>query len=559
LARRISVGLDIGSSAVRAAEVTSEGGRGQVTRFGQVGLPAGAVVEGEVRDQAAVADAVKRLWSQGGFSAREVVVGISSQRSMVRQVEMPKLGRSELRSALRYEIGDLLPIPVDQAVFDFAELGPGGPKGDGGETTRVLLVVAQSDIVLQTMRTVKRAGLKVKAIDSSPLALLRGVPPREDGGIEAVVSVGAHLVVVAVREGSVPRFIRTVVRADQSYANAARQTVDAGRTGGSVARANGDSPLDRVDPAVDEVRDSIEYFLSHDRSSQLLSVALCGGGAADPAVRDRMSSVLRVPVRPALVGQSYDARTLNLSEAKLEEAAAKWTTAVGLAAWGTGDFPALSLVPPEVNRRHQYHRAMAGVGVGVAVVAGGLGYLSVQREASVNSVSTEVAAQEAQAAQVQSDIDKLQAAVSLRRTFLDRRQLAVTALQGDVDWVSLVHRIEANIPSGVSVVSITLTEGGQASGVSAPAPRPASSSVPASSPVSEVGQVSMSLTATGGPPMVAEFVRHMWAVRGLYGLWVSGATSGQGTTAGQTAFTSTAFVTSAALSDRAAHLPAVAP
>ena len=43
---------------------------------------------------------------------------------MVRQVEMPRMSSTELRSALRYEIGGLLPIPVEQAVFDFVELGP---------------------------------------------------------------------------------------------------------------------------------------------------------------------------------------------------------------------------------------------------------------------------------------------------------------------------------------------------------------------------------------------------------------------------------------------------
>ena len=55
---------------------------------------------------------------------------------MVRQVEMPKMNPNELRSALRYEMGDLLPIPVEQAVFDFVELGPGRPKGDGGKPLR---------------------------------------------------------------------------------------------------------------------------------------------------------------------------------------------------------------------------------------------------------------------------------------------------------------------------------------------------------------------------------------------------------------------------------------
>ncbi len=42
----------------------------ELRRFAQVGLPLGAVVEGEVRDEAVVADAIRRLWAEGGFSRK---------------------------------------------------------------------------------------------------------------------------------------------------------------------------------------------------------------------------------------------------------------------------------------------------------------------------------------------------------------------------------------------------------------------------------------------------------------------------------------------------------
>ncbi len=128
MAKRSGIGLDIGSSAVRAVEIARRGGHDEVAHFAQVGLPPGAVVEGEIRDPAAVSAALKRLWSSGGFKHKDVVLGVSSQRAMVRQIEVPQMSPAEMRSALRYQIGELLPIPVEQAVFDFAALGPGGPR-----------------------------------------------------------------------------------------------------------------------------------------------------------------------------------------------------------------------------------------------------------------------------------------------------------------------------------------------------------------------------------------------------------------------------------------------
>ena len=360
LANRVTIGLDIGSSAVRAAEVTADGRGRRVSRFAQVGLPVGAVVEGEVRDEAAVVTAIKRLWSEGGFKGRSVVVGISSQRSMVRQVEMPKMGGGELRSALQYEMGDLLPIPVEQAVFDFVELGPGRPKGDGGETIQVLLLVAQREIVMDHIRAVKRAGLKVKAVDSSPLALLRAVPPGSEG-LEVVVSLGAQLVVVAVRDGSTPRFLRTVTRGDQSFAGTRQETVGALAASSVSSRATGNSSTTgKLDPTVEEVRGSIEYFLSYAQGEQLDGMALTGGAAQGPGVAERFARVLGMPVRIATIGPEFDAAALDLYESKMKEASFRWGASVGLALWGTGGEPALSLVPAEMKERQKYQQALAG-------------------------------------------------------------------------------------------------------------------------------------------------------------------------------------------------------
>ena len=129
MTKKTCIGLDIGSSAVRAAEVSIDGDRRILRRFGQVGLPAGAVIEGEVHDKAAVAAAIGRLWQHGQFSGKKVVIGLGSQRGMVRQVEMPPMSDAELRSALRFKIGEFLPIPVEQAVVDFAPLPtPPGPR-----------------------------------------------------------------------------------------------------------------------------------------------------------------------------------------------------------------------------------------------------------------------------------------------------------------------------------------------------------------------------------------------------------------------------------------------
>ena len=75
------MGLDIGTSGVRAAELSF--GKGGVTldRFGQVALPPGAVRDGEVVDPDAVATAIKQLWSSVKFSKRWTVPAGTKRKS----------------------------------------------------------------------------------------------------------------------------------------------------------------------------------------------------------------------------------------------------------------------------------------------------------------------------------------------------------------------------------------------------------------------------------------------------------------------------------------------
>ena len=555
--KSVKTGLDIGSSAVRAAEVAAGPSGTEVRRFAQVGLPTGAVVEGEVRDEAAVADAVRRLWSEGGFAQKEVVLGISSQRAMVRQLEMPEMAEVELRSALQYEIGELLPIPVEQAVFDFAVLGPGRPKGDGGQTTQVLVVVAQRDIVWDSINVARRAGLRVRAVDSSPLALLRAVPPAERDALEAVVSIGTHLVVVAVREGNIPRFLRTVAISGPTVGAPANQPARTG--GGGAAPAPGSaansSLVAKRDYIVEEVRGSLEYFFSHGQGAQLSGIWLTGGGALIPGVGERIGAAVGVPVRTAPVVAQYSAESLSLTEAETSEASSRWATAIGLALWGAGGVHAPSLLPPEIKERLLRQRAIAGAGAGVLVLCVGLGALSAHEVGATSSVLGQVKAANETAASLEAEVGKLESVTQVESDITGRRELAADALADDINWVALDERLVAALPQGVQLTGITFTE--ETPTVSAP-----THGAPAAP--AYVGQVTIDAQTSLGPPAVAQFVDSVSKVKGLAGLWVSStnaaaSAANNAASSVETTFQASAEVTPEALSHRASLLPGLKP
>src|SRR6266516_1974192 len=110
---RARVGLDIGSTGVRAAELAMRGTPPTLVRVGQVPLPAGAVASGEVRDANVVAEAIRELWRRGKFGSKEVILGVANQRVVVREVSLPWLADKELRASLPFQVQEYVPIPLE--------------------------------------------------------------------------------------------------------------------------------------------------------------------------------------------------------------------------------------------------------------------------------------------------------------------------------------------------------------------------------------------------------------------------------------------------------------
>jgi type IV pilus assembly protein PilM len=287
--RRSAIGLDIGTSGVRAAQLGF--GKGGVTleRFGQVALPFGAVRDGEVVDRDAVARAIKELWKRSNFSSKKVAIGVSNQKVVVRQVDLPWVPRAELRQSLGYQVQDFIPIPVEQAVLDFHELEElVGPE----------------------------AGLVASSVDLSPFAMLRSVGSTDHLGmgaeVEALVDVGARVTNIVVHQGGVPGFVRILLMGGQDVTDAISERAGlppheaealkqrlgmAGNDGSGTDDVIAARVLESVGADfVDEVRGSLDYYTAATSAGPISRLVLTGGGARLRGLAERLAAVTRVPV-----------------------------------------------------------------------------------------------------------------------------------------------------------------------------------------------------------------------------------------------------------------------
>lgn len=312
------IGLDVGTTAVRAAEVAHPKEGATLVRFAQVGLPATAAPDGEVADVDAVSGAIRQALHDGGFKGRVAAVGVANQKVVVRQVDLPHMDEADLRSSIQFQVQEFIPIPVEDAILDFQILDEFA--GEGGERRmQVLLVAAQRGMIDAHVRAVQAAGLDPAVVDLAPFAALRSVTPeiipilagRES---EALIDVGGGVTNIVLHEQGVPKFVRILPMggADITEALVAGLGIPvedaesvkariglAPQAGTAVAEGAATIIEQRASAFIEEVRGSIDYYLAQPNAAQITRVSLTGGAAKLPNLRPRLEAALHLPVGEA--------------------------------------------------------------------------------------------------------------------------------------------------------------------------------------------------------------------------------------------------------------------
>jgi type IV pilus assembly protein PilM len=342
---RTRIGLDIGTTAVRAAELSMRSVPPALIRVAEVPLPDGAVSNGEVRDPAAVSAAVRELWQLGRFRSREVILGVANQRVVVREVAVPWLAEKELRQSLPFLVQEFVPIPMDEAVLDYHVLEEF--EHEGRRMLRLLLVAAYKSMVRQVVQAVEGAKLTPTGVDLVPFAIVRSVGSIDNGsfdeamiGDEALVEIGAEVTSICVHAWGVPRFVRILPSGARMLGETASEaeefaevssTPDGHDIFGGPKRGQTTKIEDRRAAAfADDIHSSLEFYLSQMPGSRISRVLLSGGGSKLPGLMELLAE--RVPGQ-VVPGRAFHrvAVAADLSDESIEQTEPYLAVAVGLA------------------------------------------------------------------------------------------------------------------------------------------------------------------------------------------------------------------------------------
>jgi type IV pilus assembly protein PilM len=327
------VGVDISSNSIRAVEVAdAEKARPTVVRFAEVPTPSGSVSKGEVIEPNTVATALKELWSLGRFRSKNVILGMGNQRVLSRDLTVPRATLAQIRESLPFQVQDMLPVPVVDAILDFYPTSEA--VQDGVPVLNGLLIAAVKDAVLSNVRAVQLAGLNPAGVDLIPFALSRILVSRAAlPGAVALVEVGAETTSVVIVSNGVPRFVRIIPTGGVDITRALAGRLDIGEAEAEAVKrylglgANAQTPDDHRAAAVinelanelmSSLRNTINYYVNTHPAEHVNQIILSGGGSHLQGFAGALTEFAQIPVatgRP--FGGATFARSIPAEELEL--------------------------------------------------------------------------------------------------------------------------------------------------------------------------------------------------------------------------------------------------
>jgi type IV pilus assembly protein PilM len=286
------VGLDIGSSAVKAVELKASGKGYRVAAFAVEPVPPDSIVDGAIIDGTAVADAIKRLFENKAFKTKEVAASLSGNAVIVKKINLPVMTEAELSESIYWEAEQYIPFDIQDVNLDYQILNP-GTSGESGGTMEVLLVAAKKEKIADYTGVISQAGRTAVVVDVDAFALQNAYETNyglEPGQVVVLLNAGASAININILTGDQSVFTRDISIGGNSYTEAVQKELNLPfeaaeqlKKGQPVEGASFDDAKPvlqtMTESVILEVQKTFDFFKASASSDRIDRIVLSGGAS----------------------------------------------------------------------------------------------------------------------------------------------------------------------------------------------------------------------------------------------------------------------------------------
>jgi type IV pilus assembly protein PilM len=349
---KLCIGLDLGSSAIKVAQVMTgrRGGEVKLLAFGIEPIASDAIVDGTIMNQSAVADAVRALVGRLKLRQRDVALAVSGHSVIIKKITVPAMTPSELEEQIPFEAEQHIPFDRNDVELDWQVLSGKDAQGQ----MELLLVAAKKEVVRDYTAVAREAQLNPAVVDIAAFALQNAwevaypeAPPATQATV--LINVGASISHINILTGDTTAFTRDVNTGGNAITDDLKRQLGISQEEAEDLKVNADaSPEESVarvlrasaEQMAGEFAKSLDFFLASHRDCTLGKIYLSGGTARVTALLRAIEARARTPVELLDPFRRMDVAEAKADAMYLHEHRTQAAIAVGLALRFAGDNPA---------------------------------------------------------------------------------------------------------------------------------------------------------------------------------------------------------------------------
>jgi type IV pilus assembly protein PilM len=334
------VGLDIGSSCIKAVELKKAKGEIQVSTLGVEPLAADIVVDSMIVDSGSVSGAISKIFNEHKIKSKLVATSVSGHSVIVKKITTQTMSDGELAETINTEAAQHIPFDIADVNIDYQILSddPTAPQMD------VLLVAVKKDKILNYTNVLNLAGKSPAVVDIDAFALQNCYEYNYEpapGTTVALLNLGASVMNINIVKGTTPLFTRDVSVGGNQYTDSLQKELDlsfddaeALKLGQRVGTVSEDAKLPILQQVTEiivlEIQKTFDFFRATAAGEHIERIYLAGGSSRVPGLIEALRSEFSMPVE--ILNPFQRISTVNVTDAGLiDQNAGQLAVAVGLA------------------------------------------------------------------------------------------------------------------------------------------------------------------------------------------------------------------------------------
>ena len=302
--QKTSVGLDIGSYAIKAVEMKQTPAGSEIVKVGIKKLLPGAIVDGEPMDRDAVLTAIREIYEEQEIMNREAASAICGRSVIIKKIKMEEMDDETAREVMALEAEQYVPFEKEELSVDFEILR----RGLTGNTMEVLLVAAKKDKVMSHIELLRDAGVIPSIIDVDTFAVQNAFEMNyeyEENKVYALIDIGLSATNIAIIRDGVPLFNRDVPVGGETFVEGMQRKLgitseEARAALEGVPGAKPEGVLKAIETVGEDLSIAIERSFSYLRSSgeaeAVDRIFLSGGGSRITGLKSFLAEKLSIQV-----------------------------------------------------------------------------------------------------------------------------------------------------------------------------------------------------------------------------------------------------------------------